>query len=94
MARRGVPALLLDKPDSAPGVGAHSTGVSGDDPGSVGSDRQRAALNALAGQLMRESLRLVRASTNAHVLALGCTGARSRRCGWWLASTAAVLRAL
>jgi len=28
--------LLLDEPDSAPGVGAHSTGASGDDPGSVG----------------------------------------------------------
>jgi hypothetical protein len=51
-------------------------------------------LNALAVQLMRESPRLVRALANAQVLALGCTGARARRCGWWLASTAAMLGAL
>jgi len=46
-------------------------------------------LNALAVQLVRESPRLVRALANAQVLAQGCTGARARRCGWWLASTAA-----
>ncbi len=51
-------------------------------------------LNALAVQLMRESPRLVRALANAQVLALGRTGARARRCGWWLASTAAMLGAL
>ncbi len=51
-------------------------------------------MNALAVQLMRESPRLVRALANAQVLALGCTGARARRCGWWLASTAAMLGAL
>ncbi len=51
-------------------------------------------LNALAVQLMRESPRLVRALMNAQVLALGCTGARARRCGWWLAATAATLGAL
>jgi len=51
-------------------------------------------LNALAVQLMRESPRLVRALANAQVLALGCTGARARRCGRWLASTAAMLGAL
>jgi len=51
-------------------------------------------LNALAVQLMRESPRLVRALANAQVLALGCTGARARRCGWWLALTAAMLGAL
>jgi len=51
-------------------------------------------LNALAVQLMWESPRLVRALANAQVLALGCTGARARRCGWWLASTAAALGAL
>jgi len=88
LARRAVPALLPDEPDSAPGVGTHSTGASGDDPGSVGSDRQQVVLNALAVQLMREAPRLVRALANAQVLALGCTGARARRCGWWLASTA------
>ena len=63
-------------------------------PGPWGSDRQRAVLNALAVQLMRESPRLVRALANAQVLALGCTGARARRCGWWLASMAAMLGAL
>jgi hypothetical protein len=63
-------------------------------PGPTGSDRQRAVLNALAAQLMRESPRLVRALATAQVLALGCTGARARRCGWWLASTAAALGAL
>jgi len=63
-------------------------------PGPGGSDRQRAALNALAVQLMRESPQLVRALANAQVMALGCTGARARRCGWWLASTAAMLGAL
>jgi len=89
-----VPALLLDEPDSAPGVGAHSTGVSGDTPGPWSPDRQRAVLNALAVQLMRESPRLVRALATAQVLALGCTGGRARRCGWWLASTAAMLGAL
>jgi len=52
------------------------------------------ALNALAGQLMRELPRLVRALANAQVLALGCTGARARRCGWWLATTTAMLGAL
>ncbi len=36
LPRRPVPTLLLDEPDSVPGVGAHSTGVSGDDTGSVG----------------------------------------------------------
>jgi len=51
-------------------------------------------LNALAGQLMRESPRLVQALANEQVLALGCTGARARRCGWGLASTAAMLGAL
>ncbi len=63
-------------------------------PGPWGSDRQQVVLNALAVQLMRESPRLVRALANAQVLALGCTGARARRCGWWLASTAAMLGAL
>jgi len=52
------------------------------------------ALNALAGQLMRELPRLVRALANGQVLALGRTGARARRCGWWLATTAAMLGAL
>jgi len=51
-------------------------------------------MNALAVQLMRESPRLVRALANAQVLALGCTGARARRCGWGLAATAALLGAL
>ena len=51
-------------------------------------------MDALAVQLMRESPRLVRALADAQVLALGCTGARTRRCGWWLASTAAMLGAL
>jgi len=63
-------------------------------PGPWGSDRQRAALNALAVQLMRESPRLVRALANAQVLALGCTGARAHRYRWGLASTAAMLGAL
>ena len=63
-------------------------------PGPWGSDRQRAVLNALAVQLMRESPRLVRALANVQVLTLGCTGARARRCGWWLTSTAAMLGAL
>jgi len=63
-------------------------------PGPSGSDRQRAVLNALAVQLMRESPRLVRAVMNRQVLALGCTGARARRCGWGLAATAATLGAL
>ena len=63
-------------------------------PGSWGSYRRRAVLNALAGQLMRESPRLVQALANEQVLALGCTGARARRCGWGLASTAAMLGAL
>jgi len=63
-------------------------------PGPWGSDRQQVVLNALAVQLARESPRLVRALANAQVLALGCTGARARRCGWWLASTAAMLGAL
>ncbi len=63
-------------------------------PGPWGSDRQRAASNALAVQLMRESPRLVRAFATAQVIALGCTGARARRCGWWLASTATMLGAL
>jgi len=63
-------------------------------PGPWGSDRQRAVLNGLAVQLMRESPRLVRALMNGQVLALGCTGARARRCGWGLASTAATLGAL
>ena len=63
-------------------------------PGPSVPDRQRAALNALAVQLMRESPRLVRALANAQVLALGCTGARARRCGWGLASMAAMLGAL
>ena len=51
-------------------------------------------LNALAVQLVRESPRLVRALANAQVLALGCTGARARRCGWWLAATGAMLNAV
>jgi len=51
-------------------------------------------LNALAVQLMRESPRLVRALMSGQVLALGCTGARARRCGWGLAATAATLGAL
>jgi len=51
-------------------------------------------LNALAVQLVRELPRLVRALANAQVLALGCTGARARRCGWWLASTGAMLGVL
>jgi len=63
-------------------------------PGPWGSDRQRAVLNALAVQLMRESPRLVRALANAQVLALGCTGVRARRCGWGLASMAVMLGAL
>jgi len=37
---------------------------------------------------------LVRALANAQVLALGSTGARLRRCGWWQASMAAMLGAL
>jgi len=89
-----VPALLLDEPDSAPDE-VHTQRVSAaTTPGPWGSDRQRAVLNALAVQLMRESPRLVRALANAQLLALGCTGARARRCGWWLASTAAMLGAL
>lgn len=63
-------------------------------PGPWGSDRQRVVLNALAVQLMRESPRLVRALMGGQVLALGCTGARARRCGWGLAATAATLGAL
>ena len=51
-------------------------------------------MNALAVQLRRESPRLVQAVANAQVLALGCTGARARSCGRWLASTAAMLGAL
>jgi len=51
-------------------------------------------LDALAVQLRRESPRLVQAVANAQVLALGCTGARARSCGRWLASTAAMLGAL
>jgi len=85
---------LLDEPDSAPDE-VHTQRVSAaTTPGPWGSDRQRAVLNALAVQLMRESPRLVRALANAQLLALGCTGARARRCGWWLASTAAMLGAL
>ncbi len=73
----------------------HTQRVSAATPlGPWGSDRQRAVLNALAVQLVRESPRLVRALANAQVLALGCTGARARRWGWWLASTAAALGAL
>ncbi len=63
-------------------------------PGQSVPDRQRAALHALAVQLTRESPRLVRALMNGQVLALGCTGARARRCGWGLASTALMLGAL
>jgi len=81
-------------PDSAPGE-VHTQRVpAATTPGPGGSDRQQAVLNALAVQLMRESPRLVRALANAQVMALGCTGARARRCGWWLASTAAMLGAL
>ncbi len=63
-------------------------------PGPWGPDRQQVLLNALAVQLMRESPRLVRALANGQVLALGCTGARARRCGWGLASTAVMLGVL
>jgi len=51
-------------------------------------------VNALAAQLVRESPHLVRALAIVQVLALGCTGARARCCGWGLASTAAMLGAL
>jgi len=63
-------------------------------PGPSVPDRQRAVLNALAVQLMRESPQLVRALMNGQGLALGCTGARARRCGWGLAATATTLGAL
>ncbi len=92
--RRAAPALLLDEPDSAPGGGHTERVTAATTPGPSASDRQRAALNALAVQLMRESPRLVRALANGQVLALGCTGARARRCGWGLAATAATLGAL
>jgi len=85
---------LTDEPDSA-SYEVHTQRVSAaTTPGPWGSNRQQAVSNALAVQLVRESPRLVRALANAQVLALGCTGARARRCGWWLASTAAMLGAL
>lgn len=62
--------------------------------GARGWNWQRAVLAVLAVQLVRESPRLVRGLANAQVLALGCTGARARRCGCWRASTAAMMRAL
>ena len=85
---------MTDEPDSA-SYEVHTQRVSAaTTPGPWGSNRQQAVSNALAVQLVRESPRLVRALANAQVLALGCTGARARRCGWWLASTAAMLGAL